>query len=670
MAILVAAAIACGPAGGRAADRAGTESVFVLGSGARWQAMGRSGVALVDDANALFWNASRLGVVDQAELSLFRTRLFADGVLYHAGFFAYPTLDFGTFAVGYQRLDVGGIERRGTRNEYLGDFENTESNVLLGYGRPVAPGVQLGGAFRVIQQQVDEASDVGFGFDLGVSLERPVGGSDVHRLFLGANLRHVLEPSVRLATDEVVEPRSLKLGGAYAGTPPSGRFSWAVAADLDLPRDTAARFGAGGEVVYAQVLALRAGVDAGNPTFGVGATWRGISVDYALRSDDELSRNDRFSLALRLGRPVEQRRHERQAAREREVFDQLATLLRERETLERARTLAQADSAETAGDHETALKLYRRVLAFEPDPDVERRASAVEIAIGLEAARAQLESGQFAQAAASFQEIVEKWPSSSEAITGLERARAELAHSADRERQSNELLREAMTRLTGDDLVGAEAVLGELMRLEPRHALGHELQARVKSQRKTKGESELRRARSLVTAGDWDQAGRHLAEARRLLGESPEIALLTRDLNLASGRRRSSVSEDAAPKAPTSAIPATTPPRPLTPADRRQLDKQYQDGLQAFQVGDFDRAIKSWQAVWSVEPGFENVSEYLIKAYLYEGIASYSGGRYEHAAQMCRKVLEIDPKNEKARRYLERILEEKRELEQIEGGGR
>ena len=74
--------------------------------------------------------------------------------------------------------------------------------------------------------------------------------------------------------------------------------------------------------------------------------------------------------------------------------------------------------------------------------------------------------------------------------------------------------------------------------------------------------------------------------------------------------------------------------------------------------------------MWNRDPGYERVSEYLIKAYLYEGIARYTNGQYDAAIELCQRVLDIDPNNEKAWRYLERIREEKKEVQAIEGGTR
>ena len=132
--LLLLACTLCLPAVLHAQSDGGTQSPFVLGSGAREQAMGRAAVALSRNSETLFWNPARLTFLQRPELSLYRSQLFVDGSLYHTGFMAYPTLDFGVFGVGYQRIDVSDIERRDDRNQLTGSFSNSESNLLLGYG--------------------------------------------------------------------------------------------------------------------------------------------------------------------------------------------------------------------------------------------------------------------------------------------------------------------------------------------------------------------------------------------------------------------------------------------------------------------------------------------------------------------------------------------------------
>ena len=239
----VAVGLLFGSAPARGADDAGVQSPLFLGSGGRALGLGRTGVAFADNAEALFWNSSRLALVEHPDLTLFHTELFVDGAAYNAGFLAYPSLDAGTFAIGFQRLGVSGIERRDDRNEVLGTFENSESSFMLGYARRFGRSLSLGGAARLLQQAIGDASDASAGLDIGMSFERPFGSGDLHRIGWGVNLQNLLAPRLKLDAAEVPDPRVLKLGAAYTFAPRTNGFVWMLAADLDVPNRAAPRLG-------------------------------------------------------------------------------------------------------------------------------------------------------------------------------------------------------------------------------------------------------------------------------------------------------------------------------------------------------------------------------------------------------------------------------------------
>ncbi|HZL84805.1 MAG TPA: PorV/PorQ family protein [Candidatus Krumholzibacteria bacterium] len=604
-----------GAAAAHAADDGGTQSPFLLGAGAREQAMGRTGAATAVHAEALYWNPARLAYTERPDLTLFRTELFVDGSTYHTSFASYPTLDLGTLAIGYQRLDVSDIERVDERNRVLGSFDNAESSLLVGYGRNVGPLVALGASLRVVQQAVDDASDASVGLDLGIALQREFGSPALHRLSLGATLQNAVEPRLRLAEDDVHDPRSLKLGLGYGGA--KGPIAWVLATDLDLPSAADLRPGVGLEVSYHGMLSLRGGLDDNRPTFGLGVSYRNIRFDYALRNDETLPRNDRFSIGVQFGSSLGERREQRRQVEQQRVTAELEQLLaaREHETIEATRS--QAEAAFTAKKYDDALRLYRRLLALDPeDAPARAREEAAQRQILKSEAAAALASGNAVQAAATYQSIVERWPQDAEAAAGLQSARTRLQLAADLDRNLRALFVEAFGRFSKGELPAAEAALHELLRLDPRHDLGKELLARVRD-----AKAAARSARA---------------------PEQPRAAVVQ------------APAEDAAP----------TVHRTLSADQRRELERLHQEGLEAFAKRDFDRAIRDWRAVWLEAPDFESVAENLIKAYLWEGVELYGRGEYDAALERCRRVLEIDPHNEKAKRYVERIQEEKAEVEQ------
>jgi tetratricopeptide (TPR) repeat protein len=667
---MAAVVLVCALAGAaRATDDGGVESPLALGSGGRAMGLGRTGVAFASDADAMFWNAARLGLLDHAGLSLFHTALFADGANYSAGFAAYPSLDVGTFGIGFQRLDVSGIERRDERNQLLGTFGNAESSFMLGYGRRFGRTLSVGTSLRLVQQSIDAASDASVGLDLGAAFETSLGRGETHRLGLGLNLRNLVTPRLLLQDSEVPDPRSVKLGGAYTLAPGAGQFVWLAAIDLDVPDRADPRFGAGVEVTYRGLLALRAGADGGSPTFGVGVAWRGVRFDYALVDHATLERGDRFSLQIQLGRGVGERRLAREQARDHEVATQLAARLEQREADERARARAEATAAFEARRFEDALRAWRRALVLDPDDAAAAAgAAAAERELALAQALALVDRGATGEGAAALQAILDRWPDETRAAHKLDEVRAALRQAADRDRQVQALLKQALADFAENRLAAADGALRELLRLEPTHEVALELAQRVESTRAALGAQALAQARTLASRHDFDAALQRLSEARRLLGARPEFARLSDEwmaARLALARAEDTTSRPPEPR--PAPLPVAKPS--LTAQQKRELQQRYQDGLEAFGRGDFQLAIRSWRAVWIEWPEHPSVAEYLIKAYLYEAIALYSSGKYEQAIELCTRVLEIDASNAKAKRYLRRMLEEKSELQQIGGGG-
>jgi hypothetical protein len=658
-----------------AQDTGGTQSPFVQGTGAREQAMGRASVAISRSADALFWNPARLTSVVHPEFSLYRSQLFVDGSVYHAGSVAYPTMDFGVFGIGYQRIDVSDIERRDDRNRLLGDFSSSDSNLMLGYGRSFGALLSAGATLRVVQQNVDTYSDAALGFDLGMALHKPLDRRELHRILLGAAIQNVIEPKLRLLADEVEDPRSLRLGAGYEGGTLDRDFQWTVGADMVVAKRSSWTGGIGSELTYADALSLRLGLDGSRPTFGVGVQWRLVRFDYALRSDDVLPRADRFTLAVHFGTSVEERRHERRVAQDRQVTDQLARLLQERERQELERALTAAHKAHSEHEWQEALRLYRRVLALDPTHEEARRQrDAIELRLQLAEADAMLQTNQPAQAAGLYQSILTTWPDEPRALEGLRASRLALQALADRDQAVRELFKEALEQFTHDNFAGSQASLRELLRLEPEHELGLDLQERITSRIQKQGEEALREARRQAHEQRYEVALRGLQKARDLLGDRQDLRSLQEQWERAQRDVRRQASQ-VARKQPAPSVDAnredTTPraPRNLTPEERRELQQKYQEGLAAFSKGDFDAAIRNWHAVWFVDPEMENISGYLIKAYLFQCVELYGRGQYDEALDRCKRVLEIDPTNEKALRYLDRIEEEKLELEQIEGDG-
>ena len=607
----------------------GTQSPLMLGSGARALAMGRAATAVTNEADALFWNPARLGQLQRMELTLFHTQLYTDQVQLQSAHFVYPTLDAGSFALGMQTLGAGGIERRDDRNALLGSFDDRESHFLLGYGRAVRAHYAVGAALRVVQQRVADVSAAGIGLDLAAHTRRALGASERHFMLAGINVQNFLEPGLRLADATVHDPRVLRLGVGYEGGSRAWPLSWTLASDLELPRGADANLGAGLELSYRELLHLRCGLEDGDPAFGFGVQSHGVRLDYALRTHDELDRNDRLSLAVRFGLGVEERRRARSAQAEQRVEAQLNERLAARESDAVAAAMQEAEGAVAQRDFEAARRHFRRVLALQPEHvDALQGLDAAERAQLVDEARQADDELRYADAATAYTAILGRWPNDESALLGLEAARERLRAAEDREEQLAALLRSAVARFADGKLDAAELSLKELIRIEPEHELAQELLARIASLRASRLAEQ--------------------SERERLRAEA-----------LANERANATPQIEPAPRPVAKAAP------PLSAEAQRRLRKAFDEGLVRFSAGDFESAILIWQQVWNERRDFESVSEYLVKAYLFEGIQLYSVGDYAAAIDRCHRILDIDPKNAKAQRYLERIREEQEEVESL-----
>ncbi len=652
-----------------AGEGAGTSSPLEVGVGARSLAMGRAASALATGPEALLWNPALLARIPRPVASLFHSDLYTDQTALQSGFVAYPTLDFGVFGLGVQRLGVGGIDARDDRNLSLGEFDASEIHVRAGYGRSWPSGVQAGLAVKIVQQNVQGTGATGAGVDLGVAYERPLA-SVGHFLDAGLVLQNAIAPTLRLDEEEVADPRRLKLGLGHRWDAPDRRVQSALAVEFEWPAREDTRWGLGTEVGLDHTFFLRGGLDDGRLAAGFGIHHRGVQFGYALRSDEDLPREDRFSLTFAFGPSLEDRRAERRRQREEVVAQRLAQMLGEREAEALARARAEAGSAYDDADWERAELLYKRVLLLDPDDaEASIRVDDARRRRALAAAEEQLLGGSAAAAVVAFQRILEQWPADPRAEEGLERARSILTNNENRRETLRELFADALARFADGDLAGAEASLTELLRLDPRHEGGRELAARVKATRKARLNEALDRSDAELAQGRFDRALQWLQRARSLAPEfEGEWARRQARIEEARDAAQRALEAQRARVALRSRNETAGPPSSAsTPAaDPERLREGFDAGMRAFQRGNYETAVRRWREVWELSPSYGQVASSLVKAYQLLGIQAYTGGDYTRAIENCRRALEIDPDDEKSRRYLARIEEERASVEEID----
>ncbi len=275
-----------------------------IGVGARELAMGSAGVALVDDAHAMYWNPAGAATIATPRLDASYNNLYQDTNQGFVGF-ALPARG-GVWSAGADYLQVPSIERR-LGDYYTPDytFTSKDSALMLSYARPntFLPGLALGANVKLVQSYLDSASAHAFAVDFGAlyrAVEKPwsLGFSLAN---LGTGLKYVD------ATEPL--PLGVRFGGSYGLF--EHRLVLAASVDSWL-RDARTYEDVGVEYKPVSWTALRVGYQAGHAqdqlgsslvgfSTGVGFQFWGLNVDYVFIPYGDLGTTQRFTVGYRFG---------------------------------------------------------------------------------------------------------------------------------------------------------------------------------------------------------------------------------------------------------------------------------------------------------------------------------------------------------------------------------
>jgi hypothetical protein len=287
-----------------------------LGMGARNWALGGAGVADISDATAVYWNPANLSHLHQRDVMLMHAETFGSLLNYDAISFGLPsTRSDKRLAVGFaiSRLGGGDIHRTQLANDSLPASDTNRVSVIetvghsdwalyAGVGKAIGEKLEAGASLKLIYRDLVDVSAVGLGLDLGATYKP-------HRWWSGALVVYDITTTL-LSYDngekESVYPRA-SLGLAYAPEWQKVRLTLLADGVMEFEgRRAAAQFYQGSisldvrwgvEVLYRKRLALRGGMDAENPTLGIGISFKGFSVDGAWRGHDTVDDSYRFSIS-------------------------------------------------------------------------------------------------------------------------------------------------------------------------------------------------------------------------------------------------------------------------------------------------------------------------------------------------------------------------------------
>jgi len=111
--------------------------------------------------------------------------------------------------------------------------------------------------------------------------------------------------------------------------------------------------------------------------------------------------------------------------------------------------------------------------------------------------------------------------------------------------------------------------------------------------------------------------------------------------------------------------------RPRAPAGPRLSDREiedlYQRGLAALRAQRDDDALRYLELVWSSRPDYREAAAYLKREYLTRGMEAFAAGRLDAAVELWQRVLRVDPNDERARGYLDRVQKQRERSREILG---
>ena len=641
-----------------AADDGGTRSIFASGAGNRALALGGAFVGLADDASAMIWNPAGLGIRQRLEVQATHAAYSDLGSAQDYVAVVLPNWRWGTVGISISHFSIDGIEHRDDRNLLLGDdLSDSQTEIALGFGRSLSEALSIGGTVKIQRQSLAGFSGSGLGLDAGVLLRAGAllrtRADWANRLTWGLSVRNLVPPSIRLDQESVPDPAVVRTGIGFRAPAPGGR-SALVLLDLEKSQGVGTRLHAGMEFQLHPLLGLRAGFNTGRLSAGTAIAWRGFSVDYTYE-DGDVSGVHRFGISRALGMTVTEQREAASQAKEKDLQARLDEAFQKRQAKQVEDLLARVTASEARGEYESALDLLATVdLLYPNHPQVPALQAAA-----LRGRGKQLEdASDYAAAALAYGSALAIAPDDSVATAGQRRCREAGDRRAARTESIRRKFAEASDAFAADSLRNARIGFADILAVDPKDADAALMLRRTEKAIARRVASLLKQARQSIEAQLPDEAEGLLAAARNLDPQADGL----REAATSLARARAAVAGAAVAK--------SEKPQPPSAEQDREVEALYRGGQVAMQERRLDDALRYWELVWSLRPGYKRVDEYLKREYLMRGMEFFASGKLEDAVACWQRVLQVDPKDSRAAGYIARARTQLARTREILGEGR
>lgn len=284
---------------------------------ARASALGKAGIAIIEDPAAVYWNPANLSKVKSKQLLLLHSQYFIADVNYDFVSFTLPS-ENRTIAFAIARLGVDEIADSRTakfitqggdwRLDYskINYFSTADYIFYFSYAQAWKNNIHFGLNAKLLYRNFSSESAFGLGFDAGITY-------DISKnLQLAGVIQDITTSPIFYSTEksEFTIPR-LRIGAVYHYQIPDLNLLLSPVFQMDVTFDglpggtieagpVAMDFPIGLEISYSNRFALRAGIDENRQlSLGAGFSLGGVAIDYAFSSyGDDLGNVNVISLKV------------------------------------------------------------------------------------------------------------------------------------------------------------------------------------------------------------------------------------------------------------------------------------------------------------------------------------------------------------------------------------
>ncbi len=306
-------------------------SFLAIDVGSRAVGMGGAFTAIANDVSAMYWNPAGVARITNAEAMFCNTRWIAD-VSFNFAAFALNLGNLGTVGLNAAFLTMDQMERT-TIFEPQGTGEMFDMGSYafgLGYARNLTDRFSIGFNFKYINENIYHSSAHGIALDVGTLFDTQFNGLKIGmsisnygtKMQMGGRdmlIQADVDPTVagnnpnvnsNLETDKFDLPLMFRVGISMDVLKGIGKSNFIVSVDALHPNNDVEYMNVGGEYIFDNMFALRAGYKSlfardseQGLSFGAGVNYRlfgqtNIKIDYAYQDFGVLQEVQLFTIGL------------------------------------------------------------------------------------------------------------------------------------------------------------------------------------------------------------------------------------------------------------------------------------------------------------------------------------------------------------------------------------